>query len=63
MVQSQDNQYYLKHDFNKNYLASGSIFMDYRNKFEEDHSIILYGHDMKNKSMFGEVANFKRKIF
>ncbi|MTP02545.1 class B sortase, partial [Turicibacter sanguinis] len=30
VVQSQDNQYYLKHDFNKNYLASGSIFMDYR---------------------------------
>lgn len=63
VVQSQDNQYYLKHDFNKNYLASGSIFMDYRNKFEEDHSIILYGHDMKNKSMFGEVANFKKEDF
>ena len=44
VVQSKDNSYYLTHDFNKNYLASGSIFMDYRNNFEEDDIVILYGH-------------------
>ncbi|MTM73414.1 class B sortase [Turicibacter sanguinis] len=63
VVQSQDNQYYLKHDFNKNYLASGSIFMDYRNNFEEDNSVILYGHYMRNRTMFGELHQFKKEDF
>lgn len=63
VVQSKDNNYYLKHDFNKDYLASGSIFMDYRNDFENDKSIIVYGHHMRNKTMFGELANFKKEGF
>ena len=61
VVQSTDNDYYLTHDFNKEYLASGSIFMDYRNNFEKDKSTIVYGHHMKNKTMFGELANFKKE--
>ncbi len=63
VVQSEDNEYYLTHDFNKNYLASGSIFMDYRNDFENDKSILIYGHHMRNKTMFGEVLNFKKEEF
>ena len=63
VVQSEDNDYYLTHDFNKDYLASGSIFMDYRNNFEEDKSTIVYGHHMRNKTMFGELANYKDENF
>lgn len=63
VVQGKDNDYYLNHDFNKDYLASGSIFMDYRNDFENDKSIIIYGHHMRNKTMFGELANFKDESF
>ena len=63
VVQSEDNEYYLTHDFNKNYLASGSIFMDYRNDFENDKSVLIYGHHMRNKTMFGEVLNFKKEEF
>ena len=63
VVQGEDNDYYLTHDFNKNYLASGSIFMDYRNSFEDDKSVIVYGHHMRNKTMFGELANFKDESF
>ena len=63
VVQSEDNEYYLTHDFNKNYLASGSIFMDYRNNFENDKSVLIYGHHMRNKTMFGEVLNFKKEEF
>ena len=32
VVQGSDNEFYLTHDFYKNPLSSGSIFMDYRNK-------------------------------
>ena len=63
VVQGKDNSYYLNHDFNKNYLASGSIFMDYRNDFENDKSVVIYGHHMRNKTMFGELANFKKENF
>ena len=63
VVQSKDNDFYLTHDFNKNPLASGSIFMDYRNNFEKDNSIIVYGHNMKNKTMFAQLTQFKDKNF
>ena len=63
VVQGNDNEYYLTHDFNKNYLASGSIFMDYRNDFAKDNSVIIYGHHMRNKTMFGELTNFKKEEF
>lgn len=63
VVQTSDNEYYLTHDFNKEYLASGSIFMDYRNNFEEDKSNIIYGHYMRNKTMFGELVNYKDENF
>ena len=63
VVQSKDNDFYLTHDFNKNPLASGSIFMDYRNNFEEDNIIIVYGHHMRNKTMFGELEKFKNEKF
>ena len=63
VVQGNNNEYYLTHDFNKNYLPSGSIFMDYRNNFEEDNIIIVYGHHMRNKTMFGELEKFKNEKF
>ena len=63
VVQGTNNDYYLNHDFNKNYLSSGSIFMDYRNNFEEDNSVILYGHYMRNRTMFGELHQFKKEDF
>ena len=63
VVQGKDNSYYLNHDFNKNYLAAGSIFMDCRNDFGVDKSIVIYGHYMKNKTMFGELHNFKKEKF
>ncbi|MGL5693388.1 MAG: class B sortase [Peptostreptococcaceae bacterium] len=63
VVQGKDNDYYLTRDFNKNYLASGSVFMDYRNDFTRDKSVIVYAHHMRNKTMFGELANFKRENF
>ena len=63
VVQSNDNAYYLDRDFNKNHLSSGSIFMDFRNNFDSDKSVVIYGHNMRNDTMFGELDNFKRESF
>ena len=54
VVQSSDNEFYLHHNFEKNWNNAGWIFADYRNKFDgTDKNIILYGHNRKDGSMFG----------
>jgi sortase B len=63
ILQSTDNLYYLNKDINGDYLAAGSIFMDCDNNNFEDKNTILYGHNMKNKSMFYSLRNFKEENF
>ncbi len=53
VVQSNNNDFYLRHNFDKKYNIAGWIFADYRAKFDgKDKNIIIYGHNMKNGSMF-----------
>ena len=54
VVKSNNNDYYLHHDFEKNYSDLGWIFMDYRNTLK-DKNIIIYGHNMKNGTMFASL--------
>ena len=63
VVQGSDNDFYLNHDFNKNYLPAGSIFLDYRNDFETDYNTVIYGHHMRNSTMFGQMEKFKKEDF
>ena len=62
IVQGKDNDYYLNHLITKKTNSSGSIFMDYRNEnnFNNKHTII-YGHNMKNGTMFAELAKYKNQ--
>ena len=54
VVKGSDNEYYLNHNFNKEYNIAGWIFSDYNNKFDEtDKNIVIFGHNMKDGSMFG----------
>ncbi len=64
IVQSDNNDYYLNHLFTGEENPSGCIFLDYRNSndFLDNHSII-YGHNMKDDSMFGQLERFKDKEF
>ena len=63
VVQGKDNDFYLNHDFNKNESSSGAIFMDYKNNIDKDKNIIIYGHNMRNKSMFQNIMKFKDEAF
>ena len=63
IVQGTDNDFYLKHDFNKKESISGCVFMDYLNEVDKDDNIILYGHNMRNGSMFSKLQNFKKNEF
>lgn len=45
VVQCSDNNYYLKHDFNKNVNEEGTVFLDCDNQKDfTDKNNILYGH-------------------
>lgn len=60
VTQYSDNNYYLDHSFDKKTLKSGTIFMDYRNSrsISENRNIVIYGHNMNNGSMLGDVVKF-----
>lgn len=58
VVRSADNNDYLTHNFNKEYNSAGWIFSDYRNKIDgTDKNIIIYGHNIRDGSMFGTLKN------
>lgn len=58
VVQAQDNNYYLKRNLDKKYNVGGWIFADYKNKLDgTDKNIVIYGHNMKDNSMFGSLKN------
>lgn len=54
VVQTDNNDYYLDHDFNHNYSIKCSIFADYRNTFDNlSLNTIIYGHHRLDNTMFG----------
>lgn len=64
VVKGQDNEYYLNHNIKKESSVSGSIFMDYRNEGNnQDLNKIIYGHNMKDGSMFKALINYKNREF
>lgn len=64
VVQGKDNNEYLRADLNGKYLVSGTLFVDYRNgEIGADRNYIIYGHNMKNGTMFGSLAKYKEQSY
>ncbi|RKP58071.1 SrtB family sortase [Cohnella endophytica] len=64
VVQSEDNEYYLTKDLDRKNNVNGSIFMDYRNDIDmRQKHWILYGHNMKNKTMFMPLLHYESRWF
>jgi sortase B len=62
VTQAEDNEFYLDNDANKEKNVAGSIFMDYRNEIGElNLNTILYGHDMKNGTMFADLVWYESR--
>ena len=58
VVKANNNNFYLNRSFDKSENLAGWIFADYRNKFDNtDKNIIIYGHNMRDGSMFGSLKN------
>ncbi|MCL2332258.1 MAG: class B sortase [Actinomycetia bacterium] len=64
IAQAKDNDYYLHHDFYGRRSFSGCIFLDKAAKpdFTSQDSPV-YGHHMRNKSMFGSLVYFRQDSF
>lgn len=63
VVQSKDNSYYLHRDIYGNYLYAGTTFLDYRDYYDDSKNLIIYGHNMKNTTMFSQLEKFKEESF
>ena len=64
VVQGKNNDQYLRKDLDGKYLVSGTLFADYRNGIlGEDANYIIYGHNMKNGTMFSMLAKYKQQSY
>ncbi len=63
IVQTTDNDYYLKRDFYRRWTNAGWIYGDYRCNFNDvsaNKNLIIYGHGRLDMSMFGSLAYCRR---
>ncbi|MBR5428433.1 MAG: class B sortase [Clostridia bacterium] len=59
VVKGEDNEFYLKHNFQKVQTKYGQIYMDYRNNTKElDDNTIIYGHHMRDGLMFAQLSEY-----
>lgn len=64
VVQADDNEYYLRRLLNGDRNISGTLFMDYRNSIgNKDWNTVIYGHNMKNDSMFGTITSYCEQTY
>lgn len=59
-----DPNYYLKHDFEKHYTDYGCPFAQANCDVQApSDNVIIYGHNMKDGSMFADLAKYRSKDF
>lgn len=64
VVQCEDNSYYLKRMFNRERNSAGTLFIDYRNLSGfQDPNTLIYGHHMRNDSMFGSLTDYAEQTY
>ena len=64
VVQSKDNLRFLRRLADCRYNAAGSLFADYRCKeVAASGNYIIYGHNMKNGSMFGTLVRYRSQNY
>lgn len=64
VVRGEDNTTYLHTTFEGKHNAAGTLFMDAGNDAQfVDFNTLIYGHNMKNGSMFGQLRKYKKQDF
>ena len=64
VMQTENNEYYLDHNFNQEYDKNGSLFLDCDcNVYPRSTNMIIYGHRMKSGSMFGNLQQYAKESY
>ena len=64
IMQAESNEKYLRTLPDGTWNIAGTLFMDYRNaKDFSDSNSIIYGHNMKNDSMFGMLPDYSSQEY
>ena len=64
VMQTPDNpDYYLKHSFEKTWSDYGVPYVDESCTVGTSNNLVIYGHNMKNGSMFSGLVQYKSKEF
>jgi len=65
IMQGDDNDYYLDHNYYGGTNKAGTVFLDYRCKVREDYispNIVFYGHNQEDGTMFGNLKDYKQNV-
>lgn len=61
IAQAKDNDYYLRRLLDGTEASGGTLFMDFRNNKDlSDWNTVIYGHNMKNGTMFATLLDYRR---
>ncbi|MGE7842121.1 class B sortase [Lysinibacillus sp. NPDC093712] len=64
ILHADNNEFYLNHNYKDRESRAGSVFMDYRNDaLDISRNTILYGHAMKDGTMFGSLKNYLKQDY
>lgn len=64
IVQSEDNDYYLRRNLQGEYSSFGTLFMDrYNDSDFSNANSVIYGHNMRNGAMFGGLKKYEDATF
>lgn len=62
IMQTKDNpEYYLRRNFKKEYSYTGTPFLDAACDMNEGVNLIVYGHNMRDGTMFADLLKYKQK--
>ncbi len=63
ICQTDNNDYYLTHNFFGEYSSFGTLFFDFKNNIKTSQNLTVYGHSLKNSQMFTNIKNYAKLDF
>ncbi len=64
VMQTNDNTYYLDHNFDEKYDKNGCLFLDYQcDVINRNTNLIIYGHNMQSGKMFGSLSKYSSEEY
>lgn len=64
VVQGNDNEYYMTHNYKKEKSKNGAIFLDEDYNWNiESNNLLIYGHNLNNGTMFQELLKYEDKKY